>query len=80
MLDTTPGVYTSYKPFLHKDKNIIKKLLNGIGSKRPSEVQSALLCRHLLELTQSFIIPLERYIASLMPLQKDISPFKVSKI
>lgn len=79
MLDTTPGVYTSYKPFLQKDKNIIKKLLNGIGSKRPSEVQSALLCRHLLELTQSFIIPLERYIASLMPLQKDISPFKASK-
>lgn len=30
----------------------------GIQRKRPSEVQSALLRRHLLELTQSFIIPL----------------------
>jgi hypothetical protein len=29
-------------------------------------------------LTQSFMIPLERYMASLMPLQKNISPYKVS--
>lgn len=77
ILDTSPGLYTSYKPYLNKDKEVIKKLLLGIHSKRPSEVQTALLRRHLLELTQSFIIPLERYIASLMPLQKNISPFKV---
>lgn len=32
--------------------------LQGIQRKRPSEVQSAILRRHLLELTQSFIIPL----------------------
>lgn len=77
MLDNNPGVYTTYKPFLQKDKNIIKKLVSGVTSRRPFEVQSALLRRHLLELTQSFMIPLERYIASLMPLQKNISPFKV---
>ncbi|XP_074832650.1 protein DENND6B isoform X1 [Carettochelys insculpta] len=76
-LDTKPGrVYTSYKTFLHKDKTLIKRLLKGIQRKRPSEVQSALLRRHLLELTQSFIIPLEHYIASLMPLQKAITPWK----
>lgn len=46
---------------------------------RPVEVQSALLRRHLLELTQSFMIPLERYVASLMPLQKNVSPYKVNK-
>uniref|UniRef100_U3K9Y1 DENN domain containing 6B n=1 Tax=Ficedula albicollis TaxID=59894 RepID=U3K9Y1_FICAL len=57
-LDTKPGIYTSYKTFLHKDKTLIKRLLKGIQRKRPSEVQSALLRRHLLELTQSFIIPL----------------------
>lgn len=78
MLDNSPGIYTTYKPFLQKDKNIIKKLISGVTSKRPFEVQSALLRRHLLELTQSFIIPLERYMASLMPLQKNISPFKVT--
>lgn len=78
MLDSTPGVYTTYKPFLQKDKAIIKNLISGMNSKRPSEVQSALLRRHLLELTHSFMIPLERYIASLMPLLKNISPFKAA--
>lgn len=77
ILDSKPGVYTEYKPFLQKDKAIIKKLLRGIQTKRPGEAQTVLLRRHLIELTESFMIPLERYIASLMPLQKNISPFKV---
>ncbi|XP_015599764.1 protein DENND6A isoform X2 [Cephus cinctus] len=80
VLDSKPGVYTQYKPFLQKDKAILKKLLRGIQTKRPGEVQTALLKRHLCELTESFMIPLERYIASLMPLQKNISPFKATPI
>uniref|UniRef100_A0A7N8WN48 UDENN domain-containing protein n=1 Tax=Mastacembelus armatus TaxID=205130 RepID=A0A7N8WN48_9TELE len=75
-LDTKPGIYTAYKTFLHKDKILIKRLLKGIQRKRPSEVQSAILRRHLLELTQSFIIPLERYMASQMPLQRSVTPWK----
>ncbi|XP_068162440.1 protein DENND6B [Antennarius striatus] len=75
-LDTKPGIYTSYRTFLHKDKILIKRLLKGIQRKRPSEVQSVILRRHLLELTQSFIIPLERYMASLMPLQRSVTPWK----
>ncbi|XP_031177395.1 protein DENND6B isoform X2 [Sander lucioperca] len=75
-LETKPGVYTAFKTFLHKDKILIKRLLRGIQRKRPSEVQSAILRRHLLELTQSFIIPLERYMASLMPLQRSVTPWK----
>lgn len=75
-LDTKPGIYTTYKTFLHKDKILIKRLLKGIQRKRPPEVQSAILRRHLLELTQSFIIPLERYMASLMPLQRSVTPWK----
>ncbi|KAF1372033.1 hypothetical protein PFLUV_G00260130 [Perca fluviatilis] len=75
-LDTKPGVYTAFKTFLHKDKILIKRLLKGIQRKRPSEAQSAILRRHLLELTQSFIIPLERYMASLMPLQRSVTPWK----
>lgn len=35
--------------------------LQGIQRRRPPEVQSAILRRHLLELTQSFIIPLVRW-------------------
>ncbi|GBP54413.1 Protein DENND6B [Eumeta japonica] len=76
LLDTSPGIYTLYKPFLEKDKSIIKKLHNGIRTERPSEAQTAMVKRHLLELTQSFMIPLERYMASLMPLQKNISAFR----
>ncbi|XP_035792936.1 chaperone protein DnaK-like [Anopheles albimanus] len=76
LLDTSPGLYTQYKPYVQKDKAFIKKILLGLKTERPVSVQSALLRRHLLELTQSFMIPLERYMASLMPLQKDISPFR----
>ena len=79
-LDTKTGVYTKYKPFLQKDREILKKLLKGVESKRPTEVQSAILRRFLMELTQSFLIPLERYFASLMPLQKNVSPFKRTPI
>lgn len=78
MLDSKPGVYTHYHSFLHKDKGILKKLLKGVQTKRPGEVQSAILRRHLLELTQSFMIPLERYMGTLMPLQKNISPYKAA--
>uniref|UniRef100_A0A182Q500 UDENN domain-containing protein n=1 Tax=Anopheles farauti TaxID=69004 RepID=A0A182Q500_9DIPT len=76
LLDSSPGLYTQYKPYVQKDKAFIKKILLGLKTDRPLSVQSALLRRHLLELTQSFMIPLERYMASLMPLQKDISPFR----
>ncbi|XP_052281111.1 protein DENND6A-like isoform X2 [Dreissena polymorpha] len=75
-LDCKPGVYTQYKTFLMKDKEILKKLIKGMQSKRPVEVQNAILRRHCLELTHSFMIPLERYIATLMPLQRNISPHK----
>ncbi|KAM8909088.1 protein DENND6B isoform 1-T1 [Spinachia spinachia] len=75
-LDTKPGIYTAFKTFLHKDKILLKRLLKGIQRKRPPEVQSAILRRHLLELTHSFIIPLERYMASLMPLQRSVTPWK----
>ncbi|XP_014208921.1 protein DENND6A [Copidosoma floridanum] len=80
VVDSKPGLYTQYKPFLQKDKGILKKLLKGVQTKRPGEAQTALLRRHLTELTESFMIPLERYIASLMPLQKTISPFKATPI
>lgn len=58
-------------------QGLVKRLLKGVQTGRPVEVQTALLRRHMLELTQSFMIPLERYVASLMPLQKNICPYKV---
>jgi hypothetical protein len=75
-----PGVYTSYKSHLTRDKALLKLIAKGTQTRRPNQVQSALMRRHFLELTQSFIIPLERYFARLMPLQKSISPYKVCKV
>ncbi|XP_065067131.1 protein DENND6A-like isoform X2 [Rhopilema esculentum] len=70
------GVYTKYKPMLERDKQVLKRLAKGYSSARPLEAQNALLRRHFVELTQSFMIPLERYISSLMPLQRSISPWR----
>ena len=75
-LDIKTGVYTKYKAFLVKDREILKKLLKGVESARPMEAQNALLRRFFIELTQTFLIPLERYFTSLMPLAKNLSPFK----
>uniref|UniRef100_A0A8C5QEZ7 DENN domain containing 6B n=1 Tax=Leptobrachium leishanense TaxID=445787 RepID=A0A8C5QEZ7_9ANUR len=75
-LDTKAGMYTSYKPFLHKDKALIKQLLKGLQKKLPSTTLSFLLQKHLFELTQSFLIPLERYMGSLMPHHSSITPWK----
>ncbi|XP_045867384.1 protein DENND6B isoform X1 [Meles meles] len=75
-LDTKPGLYTAYSAHLHRDKALLKRLLKGLQKQQPWDAQTALLRRHLLELTQSFIIPLEHYMASLMPLRKNITPWK----
>lgn len=68
--DMPAGLYTKYKPYLQRDKNILKKLQSSHVHQRPDTVQNALLRRFFLELTQSFIIPLERYFVSLLPLHK----------
>ena len=77
-MDAKPGVYSSSKGLLDKDKAMIKAILKGVQLKRPNPVQSALIRRHFLELTQTFMIPLERYLASLMPLAKNISPYRAA--
>eukprot|EP00111_Clytia_hemisphaerica_P004687 TCONS_00013468-protein len=75
--ESKPGVYTKYKPCLDRDKTLLKQLqkTNPNGS-RPIEVQNAIVRNYMTELTQSFMIPLERYIGSLMPLQRSISPWR----
>ncbi|CAF0827409.1 unnamed protein product [Rotaria sordida] len=67
---TKIGLYTKYKPYLQRDKIILKKLRSTNSQQRPDTVQNAFLRRFFLELTQSFIIPLERYFSSLLPLRK----------
>ena len=57
---------------------MVKRVQKGVQLKRPNAVQSALIRRHFLELTQTFMIPLERYFASLMPLARNISPYRAA--
>ncbi|XP_057306926.1 protein DENND6A-like [Hydractinia symbiolongicarpus] len=74
--DLKPGIYTKYKACLDRDKAFLKKFGKSVNGTRPFEVQNAMLINYMTELTQSFMIPLERYIGSLMPLQRSISPWK----
>lgn len=74
-----PGLNTKLKPYLHKDRNFLTKILRSNkahGNNRPNNVQTALIRRWLIELTQSFFMPLERYLTQMMPLHSKISPFK----
>ena len=75
--ESKQGVYTKYKPCLDRDKLLLRQLQksNPNGS-RPIEVQNTIVRNYMTELTQSFMIPLERYIGSLMPLQRSISPWR----
>merc|ERR1712020_434213 len=77
-LDSKPGLYSSTKTLLDKDKAMVKRVQKGVQLKRPNAVQSAPIRRHFLELTQTFMIPLERYLASLMPLARNISPYRAA--
>ena len=77
-MDSKPGVYSTSKALLEKDKSMVKRVLKGVQLKRPNAVQSALIRRHFLELTTTFMMPLERYLASLMPLAKNISPYRAA--
>lgn len=61
LMDTSGSMYTQHKPFLQKDKAFVKKILNGVKTRRPTAVQSIILRRYFLELTQSFLIPLGNY-------------------
>lgn len=74
-----PGLNTKYRAYLSKDRNFLTKILRSNkthGHNRPNNVQTALIRRWLIELTQSFFMPLERYLTQLMPLHNKISAFK----
>ena len=47
-------MFTATKSLLDKDKDIVKKITKGLQLKRPVEVQTALLRRYFLELTQVY--------------------------
>ena len=64
--ETKPGVFTATKPLLDKDKDIVKKITKGLQLKRPVEVQTALLRRYFLELTQVLLFAMVYFSMAVM--------------
>ncbi|VDN97909.1 unnamed protein product [Rodentolepis nana] len=74
--DLKPGLYSRCKPFLKKDAGFFKRLKKSLTDGTPEEAISLAIHRFFQELTMSFLIPLEHYLSMLMPLHRDISPFR----
>ncbi|VDM18678.1 unnamed protein product [Hydatigera taeniaeformis] len=73
--DLRPGLYSRYKPFLKRDSGFYKRLKKALTDGTPDECISHAIHLFFQELTMSFLIPLEHYLSSLMPLHRDISPY-----
>ncbi|KAH9286578.1 Protein DENND6A [Echinococcus granulosus] len=74
--DMKSGLYSRYKPFLKRDAGFFKRLKKALTDGTPDECISRAIHRFFQELTMSFLIPLEHYLSSLMPLHRDISPYR----
>lgn len=76
-IDAKPGIYTSYRANLQPCSTTFSQLTSSKASRRPDQVQDAVIKRYFNELTTSFMMPLERYAATcLMPLKREINPWK----
>lgn len=69
---TRAGVFSQYRQQIDVDRDFMKSLILG-GS--TSEL-SGRIRAHFLELTQLFLVPLEQYMARLMPRKSGLSPFR----
>ncbi|KAL4678418.1 hypothetical protein H8957_008150 [Semnopithecus entellus] len=81
-LDTKPGLYTAYTAHLHRDKALLKRLLKVWGRAEEAAVRctecpaAAAPPGAHPELHHPSVPTQEHYMASLMPLQKSITPWK----
>ncbi|KJE91019.1 hypothetical protein CAOG_02223 [Capsaspora owczarzaki ATCC 30864] len=67
-------VQVQYKPRIERSKALLKQL--EFDASMSDSAKTALLRQHFAALTDAFMGPLERYFASLLPLQRHISPWK----
>uniref|UniRef100_A0A5S6Q228 UDENN domain-containing protein n=1 Tax=Trichuris muris TaxID=70415 RepID=A0A5S6Q228_TRIMR len=70
------GLFSKYKGHLAKGNALAKRLAKGMQCNRPNEAQTLIIRRYFVDLTQSFLLPLEQYLTNTMPSAKDISPWK----
>ena len=77
-IDAKPGLYSNFKPCLVTNVSTLTEVnsSSSLKSRRPVQVKDAVYSRFFRDLTTSFMHPLERYLFTLMPLLKNISPFK----
>ncbi|KAI9003474.1 hypothetical protein DFJ74DRAFT_774844 [Hyaloraphidium curvatum] len=57
---------TKHRPFLLKDKAVIKKVAEAAIRGQPSHVLNNILRRHFAELTTAFLAPLDQYFETLL--------------
>ena len=75
--ESKSGIFTKYKCFTQKDKSFIKLIEKPptLHGKRPIEAQNLIIKKYFEDLTCNFLIPLERYLVSLIPIGRDINPW-----
>lgn len=75
------GIQSKTEGLMPVDKDVIRQLLRENSRGRFTHAaNNEILRRHFVKLTEAFLIPLERYFATLMPLAKHISPFQPPQI
>lgn len=74
-MELPQGAKTKYEPFVRADKKMLKKLEETKGNWPACEET---LEQHFADLTQSFLLPLERYFQTLVPSSRTISPWKAT--
>ena len=75
--ESKSGIFTKYKCFIQKDKSFVKLIEKppALHGKRPIEAQNLIIKKYFEDLTTNFLIPLERYLISLIPISRDINPW-----
>lgn len=68
------GLTTTLKEQLREDRLFTKNVLSN-PDLTPEDLTTCLR-RHFYELTQQFVLPLDRFVTRLMPLKRDVSPFR----
>ncbi|EPQ27383.1 uncharacterized protein PFL1_04922 [Pseudozyma flocculosa PF-1] len=83
--DHVPGFITKRKRRVSKDRVLLKRLLDLASSSQPSSAErkegNVAMRRYFADLTERFLAPLNRYVASLVPATFDLgSPSEAPKI
>ncbi|KAI8589363.1 hypothetical protein BDZ88DRAFT_418612 [Geranomyces variabilis] len=60
------SISCKHKPFLHKDRALIKEVVEAAIRGKPTHILNNMLRRHFMDLTERFIQPLNKYFQTLV--------------